>query len=80
VAHSEYTVKWDLLRDAVVHGRSEEALVRIVVPIRAAPGYTTEAWRKQLEEAEAVARRAASELIPRLDRALPAWSAGTPAT
>jgi EpsI family protein len=80
VAHSEYTVKWDLLRDAIVHGRSEEALVRIVVPIRAAPGYTTEAWRKQLEEAEAVARRAASDLIPRLEGALPAWRAGTPAT
>jgi EpsI family protein len=30
---NEYAVKWDLLRDKAVRGRSEEALVRIVVPI-----------------------------------------------
>jgi EpsI family protein len=30
---SEYRVKWDLLRDAALYGRTEEALVRIVIPI-----------------------------------------------
>ena len=80
VAHNEYTVKWDLLRDAVAHGRSEEALVRLVVPIRRAPGYTTEAWRRRIEAAEAVARSAAAEMIPRLDKALPAWNAGSPSS
>ena len=30
---SEFAVKWDLLRDKAFSGRSEEALVRIVVPI-----------------------------------------------
>jgi EpsI family protein len=79
VAHNEYTVKWDLLRDAVTHGRSEEALVRLVIPIRRAPGYTTEAWRRRIEAAEEVARAAAAEMIPRLDRALPAWETGKPA-
>ena len=78
VAHNEYTVKWDLLRDAVSHGRSEEALVRLVVPIRRAPGYTTEAWRQRIEAAESVARSAAAEMIPRLDAALPRWSSGSP--
>jgi EpsI family protein len=33
VEPSEYRVKWELLRDAALTGRSEEALVRIVVPI-----------------------------------------------
>jgi EpsI family protein len=80
VAHNEYTVKWDLLRDAVVHGRSEEALVRLVVPIRRAPGYTTEAWRERIAEAEAVARAAAREMIPRLESALPEWTAQGPRT
>ena len=79
VAHNEYTVKWDLLRDAVAHGRSEEALVRIVIPIRRAPGYTTEAWRRRIEAAEEVARSAAAEMIPRLDQALPVWNTGRPA-
>ncbi|HEX9563058.1 MAG TPA: EpsI family protein [Gemmatimonadaceae bacterium] len=78
VAHNEYTVKWDLLRDAIAHGRSEEALVRIVVPIRRAPGYTTDAWRRQVDDAESVARAAAVEMIPRLDAALPRWGGGGP--
>ena len=79
VAHNEYTVKWDLLRDAVAHGRSEEALVRVVVPIRRAPGYTTEAWRRHIDAAEVTARTAAGEMIPRLQGALPPWSEGKPA-
>ena len=33
VAANEYGVKWDLLRDAALRRRSEEALVRIVVPV-----------------------------------------------
>jgi EpsI family protein len=73
VAHSEYRVKWDLLRDAIARGRTEEALVRIVVPVKAAPGFTADAWRKQVGEAEAVARSVAQELVPRLARALPGW-------
>jgi EpsI family protein len=78
VAHSEYTVKWDLLRDAVAHGRSEEALVRVVVPIRRAPGYSKDAWRAHIEAAESIARSAAAEMIPRLDGALPRWVGGRP--
>ncbi len=78
VAHNEYTVKWDLLRDAVAHGRSEEALVRLVIPIRRAPGYSTAAWRARIQEAESVAQQAAREIIPRLHQALPAWNAGRP--
>lgn len=34
VAANEYRVKWDLLRDALVHRRTDEALVRLVVPLR----------------------------------------------
>jgi len=78
VAHNEYTVKWDLLRDAVAYGRSEEALVRVVVPIRRAPGYTTEAWRQRIDAAESTARAAATEMIPRLQSALPSWKDGRP--
>ncbi len=31
---SEYMVKWELLRDAVVRRRTDEALVRVVFPLR----------------------------------------------
>jgi EpsI family protein len=34
VAHDELGVKFELLRDAVFHGRTEEALVRIVVEMK----------------------------------------------
>ena len=34
VEANEYKVKWDLIRDAVVKRRSDETLVRIVLPLR----------------------------------------------
>ncbi|HLG06096.1 MAG TPA: EpsI family protein [Gemmatimonadales bacterium] len=62
VASDEYRVKLDLLADAVLRGRTEEALVRIVVPI-------TEEGRES--GADSVAIQAARALIPALDRVLP---------
>lgn len=60
VRHNEYLVKWDLLRDAALKRRSDEALVRVVVPIT-----TTE--EASFEAAERMAR----QLIPSLHRSLP---------
>ena len=61
VESNEYVVKLDLLRDAALRRRSEEALVRVVVPIE-----------ESEEEAFAVAMEAARELVPSVFRALPA--------
>lgn len=60
IAYDEYGVKLDLLRDAALRRRSDEALVRIVVPVTA-----------EGEAALETARRAASVVIPSLSRALP---------
>ncbi len=61
VSWNEYAVKWELLRDKALHGRSEEALVRIVVPIDpAAP-----------DSADALATQVAQNIIPRLFGILP---------
>jgi EpsI family protein len=60
---NEYHVKLDLLRDAVLRHRTEEALVRVVVPL------STDAATK----ASALAERLASIVAARLDAALPAW-------
>jgi EpsI family protein len=62
VAANEFAVKWELLRDKAMLGRSEEALVRIVIPLR-----------PDLDEsaADAMARRVAAELIPGVFGALP---------
>jgi EpsI family protein len=61
VEANEYRVKFDLLRDSALLGRSDEALVRLVVPVT-----TTE------EEAAEIAEDAAGRVIPAVDRALPA--------
>lgn len=62
VAANEYHVKWDLLRDAALHGRTEETLVRIVVFLDA----HTDASR-----ATTVATNVAANLIPEVMRILP---------
>lgn len=57
---NEYVVKWDLLRDQALHGRSDEALVRVIVPVEDSE-----------EEAYAKAVRVAATLVESVDRALP---------
>lgn len=61
VASNEYAVKWDLLRDAALHGRTEEALVRVMVPVGAAG----------VAEADRLALEAARAAVPAVYRALP---------
>jgi EpsI family protein len=63
VAANEYLVKLHLLRDAAVRRRTDEALVRLVIPVT-----------PQMSEAQAdeLARRAVNGLIPSLYRHLPA--------
>lgn len=73
VAHSEYAVKWDLLRDAATRGRTEEALVRVMVPIPPSREFSATDWRDRQRQADELARRVATELLPRVDRALPPW-------
>lgn len=60
VESSEYRVKWNLLRDAALRRRSEEALVRVTVPVR---GAETEAFDH--------AARVAAAVVPALAAALP---------
>jgi len=61
VAYNEYLVKWNLLRDAALRRRTDEALVRIVVPLEADDD----------GHAFALASRVALQVKPALDRALP---------
>ncbi len=64
VAANEYRVKWELLRDSALRGRSEEALVRIVV-------YLND--RTSEEQANFLAARVAHDLVPSVFRVLPSW-------
>ena len=60
VQANEYLVKWDLLRDAALRQRSDEALVRIVVPL----------WGSE-DHAFDLAESVAERLVPALENALP---------
>ncbi|MEI6739983.1 MAG: exosortase C-terminal domain/associated protein EpsI [Gemmatimonadaceae bacterium] len=71
---NEYTVKWNLLHDAVLYGRTEESLVRIVVPVASprassqVPGLND----AEVKAADAIAVRVAAELRPAVDKVMPA--------
>ena len=70
VEYDEYKVKWYLLRDAAVHGRTEEALGRIVIPIhpdslRAKGPKATYAAAD--EQADALTR----QLVPKVNAVVP---------
>ena len=70
---SEYVVKWNLLVDAAVHRRTEEALVRIVVPIdlRGVRPDSPE-LKQRYARADSLATGVARQLGPQVDRVLPA--------
>jgi EpsI family protein len=73
VAWNEYAVKWDLLRDAATRGRTEEALVRIMVPIPPAQQFNATEWRERQARADDLASRVAAGLVPAVEQALPVW-------
>lgn len=68
---SEYRVKWDLMRDAALYGRTEEALVRVVVPIGPAkPGVALQD-DSNYRAADTLARRVAVSLADSVMLVLP---------
>ena len=74
IESSEYRVKWDLLRDAALYGRTEEALVRIVVAIEpVAPGTMFKSDDPQVKAADVIARKVAEEVTPMVAKVLPAF-------
>jgi len=73
VASNEYLVKWDLLRDAALERRTDEALVRLVVPVIPPSDSATPAELQEAQAvAEEVAKQAATELLASLNAFLPA--------
>jgi EpsI family protein len=68
VVASEYAVKWNLLRDAALARRTEEALVRIVIMLDQ-PGML--ATGPEIDRADTVATGVANVLIPSLESVLP---------
>jgi EpsI family protein len=71
VVASEYAVKWNLLRDAAFRGHTEEALVRVVVPVRAVAATDGATTDDGITEASALGKTIASRLITEVGQVLP---------
>jgi len=68
---NEYRVKYNLLRDAALFGRTEEALVRIVVPLTLPTQQDQVAVARAQAQADTLATQVAAKLIPAVSGALP---------
>jgi EpsI family protein len=73
VVASEYAVKWNLLRDAALFGRTEEALVRVMVPVRTASASSDE---DPYVKAQGIGDQVAARLIREVNRVLPPMQFG----
>jgi EpsI family protein len=72
IVANEYAVKWNLLRDAAVAGHTEEALVRVVVPVRPAGNAPGDADAdRALADANALGKGIATRIAQETDRVLP---------
>jgi EpsI family protein len=69
IVADEYAVKWNLLRDAALAGHTEEALVRVVVPVTPPPGKAVDS--KAINEAEKLGIEVATRLATDVERILP---------
>jgi EpsI family protein len=71
VEASEYAVKWNLLRDAAFRGHTEEALVRVVVPVRASIATPASELEASITDASELGSKIAGRMINDVDRVLP---------
>ena len=70
VVANEYRMKWNLLRDAALIGRTDEALVRVIVPIDRSTIGSPEAPASEAAGDE-LALAVAAQLLPAVERVLP---------
>ena len=71
IESNEYTVKYNLMRDAALFGRTEEALVRLVVPMSLGQERTEEQIRIEIARADTLAMSLALRLSSEVAAALP---------
>lgn len=80
IVASEYTVKWNLLRDAAFKGHTEEALVRIVVPLQGAAQLDQPALDRAFADAEKLGQEVGARVLTDVARVLPAGTGGVTAS
>jgi EpsI family protein len=76
VVANEYRVKWNLLRDAALLGHTEEALVRLIVPVPSDARIDASASTAAQARLDAFGDSLAARLINDVNRALPGAPTG----
>lgn len=71
IESNEYTVKLNLLRDAAIHGRTEESLVRIVVPLDTRRDRSPEFVKGEIRKADSLALSLAPRLAREVSEVMP---------
>ena len=71
VTANEYAVKWNLLRDAAMLGHTEEALVRLIIPLSATSTLTTGTASDASLPEETLGRNIATRLMAEVESVLP---------
>jgi EpsI family protein len=71
VVANEYRVKWNLLQDAALAGHTEEALVRVVVPVQADDAMGSDDSNRAIENASALGAAIAARLSHDVSAVLP---------
>jgi EpsI family protein len=71
IVANEYAVKWNLLRDAAIAGHTEEALVRVVVPVTPEPGEAPDAPATAIARADSLGTKVAVRLAEDMTKVLP---------
>jgi EpsI family protein len=71
VVANEYRVKWNLLRDAALLGHTEEALVRLIIPVGKGTIFPDATEDNQYAEANAFGDSLAARMILDVARVLP---------
>jgi EpsI family protein len=71
IESNEYTVKYNLMRDAALYGRTEEALVRMVVPMTVGGARLQADIAKEIARTDSLALSLASRLAREVAETLP---------
>ena len=71
IESNEYTVKYNLMRDAALYGRTEEALVRLVIPLDTRVDRSEGHIRSEIQRADSIVGSLAPRLAREVAAALP---------
>ncbi len=73
IVASEYAVKWNLLQDAALKGHTEEALVRVMVPVIGAGKLKPADLERALAAAETLGKTVGAKVLTDVARVLPTY-------